>query len=278
MDVAVLCDNNTLIDRYFQGEPGFSAFVEQGGARVLFDLGYSGLFAENARRLGIDLGRLDYVAISHGHLDHTWGLDALARLYAELEMEGRPAAARPRIVAHPKTFASVRASDAAEIGPLFSERKLEKHFPLSLRSAPQWLGEDLVYLGQIPRENGFEGKRTFGVKEGESEEDSVPEDSALACRTPKGLVIVTGCSHAGICNIVERAKRVCGEDRLRDVIGGFHLLEPSPEQMAGTLDYFSRQRVERIHPCHCTSLKAKIALASVVEVEEVGVGTRLRFD
>lgn len=278
MEIAILSDNNTLIDRYFLGEPGFSAYVESGGARLVFDLGYSGVFVDNARRLGIDLRRLDYVAISHGHSDHTWGLEALARFYAELETEGATPTARPKIVAHPKTFASVSAPDASEIGPLFSEKKLEKHFALSLRSEPQWLGEDLVYLGQIPRANDFEGKLTFGVKEGETEGDAVIEDSALACRTSSGLVIVTGCSHSGICNIVEYAKRVCDDDRLRDIIGGFHLLDPSPAQMAGTIEYFGRQIVERIHPCHCTSLKAKIALSRVVEVEETGVGMRLRYD
>jgi 7,8-dihydropterin-6-yl-methyl-4-(beta-D-ribofuranosyl)aminobenzene 5'-phosphate synthase len=276
MDLTLLSDNNTLIDRYFLGEPGFSAYIEDRDVRILFDVGYSGIFIANAQKMDIRLDRLDYVALSHGHMDHTWGLDALVRLFAEMDIERIPHA-RPKIVAHPKTFASVSAKGFKELGPLFSEGKLGKHFDLQLKKGPQWLGERIVYLGQIPRENTFEGKNGFGRKENEVEEDFVVEDSGLVYRGEEGLIIVTGCAHSGICNIIEYAKTICDEVRISDVVGGFHLQNPPEEQLSGTMRYFSALNAPRIHPCHCTDLRSKIALSKVVSIEEAGVGMKLRY-
>ena len=73
MKLTVLVDNNTIIDRYFQGVPGVSYFIECDDRRYLFDTGYSDLFLKNATKMGIKLSVLDGVVISHGHNDHTWG-------------------------------------------------------------------------------------------------------------------------------------------------------------------------------------------------------------
>lgn len=73
---------------------------------------------------------------------------------------------------------------------------------------------------------------------------------------------------------MEHAKKVCGDDRIVDVIGGFHL---SDVQLNGTIDYFAKSSIQSIHACHCTDLGSKIALASVVEMVEVGVGLELEF-
>jgi len=276
MRLSILVDNMTLIDRYFLGEPGFSAFIDEDGRRVLFDLGYSGIFLDNARRMNIDLSSLDYVCLSHGHLDHSWGLERLIRFYTEEAFEGRPVV-QPSFVAHSDTLKSIIGGDAAEIGPLLSEEKLAKHFSLSLKKWPQRLSDRLVFLGGIPRVTDFEGRTAFGRKEGENSDDLVPDDSALVYSSAQGLVIVTGCAHSGICNIIEYAKEVCGEERIADIIGGFHLLHPTVQQLEGTAEYFARQKIERIHPCHCTGLEAKIALSRVVKVEEAGVGLSLEY-
>lgn len=72
MKLTVLVDNNTLIDRYFVGEPALSFFIEVGGENILFDTVYSDAFLKNAERMGINLRELDVVVLSHGHVDHTW--------------------------------------------------------------------------------------------------------------------------------------------------------------------------------------------------------------
>ncbi len=276
MTITILVDNATFIDHYLLAEPGFSAYIEDDGLSMLFDLGYSDIFRSNAAKMKIDLSILDYLVFSHGHLDHTWGLDGLIRMYTELAFERFPSS-KPIILAHPAIFSSVEDGGIPELGPLISETKLSRHFDLKLSAGPLAINDHWTFLGAVPRKNGFEGKLRFGRKEGETEDDPVADDSALVYRGKKGLVILTGCSHSGICNIVEYAKEVCGDDRVQDIIGGFHLLDPSEEQLTGTVDYFKNASIPRIHPCHCTDLRSKIALASAVQVAEIGVGSKLQF-
>ena len=82
LKIKVLVDNNTFIDRYFTGEPGFCLWLEEGGKKILFDTGYSGAFIQNANLMGIDLLKVDDVVLSHGHYDHTWGMTHLISLRA----------------------------------------------------------------------------------------------------------------------------------------------------------------------------------------------------
>ncbi|TKB07999.1 MBL fold metallo-hydrolase [Desulforhopalus sp. IMCC35007] len=276
MEVKVLVDNNTLIDRYFLAEPGLSFYLNDDGHEVLFDLGYSDIFLKNAEKMGINLLQIKDIAISHGHLDHTWGLEPFVRRLNEVQFEHMPPR-RPRLIAHPQAFTSVEGEGSNEFGSLMSEQKLAKHFDLVLRRDPVQLTPRLMWLGEIPRLFSFENKQNFGRKEGESHLDYVPDDSALAYNSDNGLVIITGCSHAGICNIVEHARKITGISRIFDIIGGLHLMNPDASQLAGTLDYLGGLELEKIHACHCTDLQSKIALSSRVKVEEVGVGLTLSF-
>ena len=276
MDLKVLVDNNTLIDRYFLAEPGLSFYINDDGHELLFDLGYSDIFFQNGEKMGLDLLQIQDVVISHGHLDHTWGLEPYARRLNEARFEKRKCS-RPRLLAHPLAFTSVNGEEANEFGSMMSADKLSKHFDLNLSRTPVEITPRLTWLGEIPRKLDFENLLSFGIKEGETAVDMVPDDSALVYRSENGLVVITGCSHAGICNIVEHAKSVCEEDRVVDIIGGFHLMDPVPKQLAGTIRYLDALGLEKIHACHCTDLKSKIALASVVDVQEVGVGLELSW-
>ena len=276
MKLTVLVDNNTLIDRYFLAEPGLSLLIEDKDTQVLFDTGYSDLFLRNAEKMGKDLSRLDYLVISHSHLDHTWGLDPFIRYLTELAIEDRPHT-RPELVGHPGIFTSAGMDKIPEFGSLMARDKTARHLPLKLSREPVWLSERLVFLGEIPRENEFEGNTAFGHKEGEEAPDLVADDSALAYRTDQGLVVITGCAHAGICNTITYAQKVCEEERIADVIGGFHLLDPPMVQIKMTVDFFRRISPSAVHACHCTDLNSKIALARVAAVKETGVGMTLTY-
>lgn len=278
MKLTVLVDNNTLIDRYFFAEPGISFFIEQGGKRILLDVGYSDIFIKNAEKMNIDLRILDYVVLSHGHLDHTWGLDSLIRLYTESHTEGIPYK-KPTVVAHPLVFFA-KKSDNMEIGSLISRDKLSEHCPVKLSADPIWLTERILFLGEINRKNDFEGKKSLGsiIKPEEEEPDFLYDDTALVYKSPQGLVIITGCSHSGICNIIEQAKKLCKEERIIDIVGGLHLLDPAKKQIQGTLEYMKDLNPKQLHACHCTDLDSKIALSGVVNLKAVGVGLVLEYE
>jgi 7,8-dihydropterin-6-yl-methyl-4-(beta-D-ribofuranosyl)aminobenzene 5'-phosphate synthase len=278
MKLTVLVDNNTLIDRYFYGEPGVSYYIEADGKKVLFDVSYSDIFIQNARMMSIDLLDLEDVVLSHGHLDHTWGLDPLVRMYTEVGLEGLPAK-RPKLVAHPGALLPKWNDDMPLSGSLIGVETLSAFFELKLSKVPFHLSENLVFLGEIERTNNFEAQEPHGkiLDNGIEKDDYLLDDSALAYKTDRGLVIITGCSHSGICNIVEQARQVCGEQRVLGIIGGFHLMEPPQEQLQGTLDYMQALNPGELHACHCTDLDSKIALAKVANLKEVGVGLTLEY-
>ncbi|MBU1003395.1 MAG: MBL fold metallo-hydrolase [Proteobacteria bacterium] len=280
MKATILVDNNTIIDRYFLGEPGLSVLIEQDGLRVLLDCGYSGVFIENARRMNLDLLHLDWVVLSHGHLDHTWGLADLIRLYTEAGING-VAHRRPRLLAHPQALVTRIAGKIPEIGAIIGQDKLSRHFELAPSREPQWLSERLVWLGEVPRRFDFERteatERRLVGEDGLSAPDDLVDDSALACVTDRGLVIVTGCSHSGVCNIVEHAREVTGQERVADVLGGFHLLNAPASRLKATADYLEALDLDGLHACHCTDLSARVALARSCPLRETGSGTVLDY-
>jgi len=278
MKLTVLVDNNTLIDRYFYGEPGVSYLIEDEGKQILFDTGYSNAFITNAQKLGINLLKSNFVVLSHGHLDHTWGLDPLIKLYTEAITESLPLNI-PTFIAHPGVFDTKTVDELNEIGSIISQKKLSRHFKLNLTDKPYWISDKLVFLGEINRSNDFENKHPVGKVHNNSsmKDDYLLDDTALAYKGEKGLTIITGCSHSGICNIIEHAKKVCNEDRIYDVIGGFHLMNPKKEILDKTVKYFSEINCSNLRACHCTDLSSKIALSKVANLQEVGVGLSLEY-
>ena len=280
LSLQVLVDNTTLIDRYYTGEPGLCFSIECAGRKILFDTGYSGAFLANAAKMGIDLLDLDYVVLSHGHIDHTGGLPYLLRAFLEAAIEEQPHRI-PAIVAHPHCFCPRPVPPLADIGSPVDEVQLLRQCPVKTSTSPVWLTDDIVFLGEIERTMDDaipdrHKKRTIITPDG-AQPDRLLDDTALAYRSHSGLVIITGCSHSGIPNIIGYAQKVCGDQRIRDVIGGFHLKESDKEALDATVAYMKGVFPAALHPCHCTSLAAKIALAGIAPVGEVGVGLKLEY-
>lgn len=275
MKLTVLVDNNTIIDRYFLGEPAVSYFIQDGDYNILFDAGYSDAFIKNAYKMSVDINNVNSIIISHGHNDHTWGLPFLIKHYSESAIYNKP-----KLVAHPLAFLNKWISNSNNIGSMVSEEKLSRYFDMTLTKKPMWLTDKVVFLGEIERKNNFENKLPIGKTEhnGCEVDDYVLDDSALVYKAEDGLVIITGCSHSGICNIIEYAKKVCADNRIMDIVGGFHLLDPLSEVLTRTCEYMRKNNINTIHPSHCTDLKSKIELSKVTNVEEVGVGVILEYN
>ncbi|MGE5874117.1 MBL fold metallo-hydrolase [Klebsiella quasipneumoniae] len=276
MKLTVLVDNNTLIDRYLIGEPGVSYLIEHDGQKILFDTGYSDVFLKNAQTLKIDLTSIDSIVFSHGHNDHTWGLNHLAQYYDRINSIPER---KIKLICHPDAL-NPKYFDAKSIGIKYRFDQNDLFFHKICSKKPYPLTENIIFLGQIPRGNTFEMLTPVGHTvddKGESIDDYVMDDSALAIKTQEGLVVVTGCSHAGIANIIEYAKQVTGENHIASVIGGFHLQNADEDLLNQTGDYLKALSPGSLYPCHCTDLAARVSLARFIKIDEVGVGLTLNF-
>lgn len=270
MKLTVLVDNHTSIDHYYLGEPGLCYYIEDEDSRFLLDTGYSDIYIENARRLGIDLSNLDTIVLSHGHNDHTGGLPAYFEHFHNPGL---------KIIAHPGAL-SEKQFDGENIGITLSEMTLIENSQLILTKAPYKVSPNFTFLGEIPQLTDFEPRKAIGTTSGGGcgdASDFLFDDSALVYTTPEGIYIVTGCSHSGICNIVEHAKSVTGDSRVLGIIGGFHLFKLG-EQVDRTIQYFKDNHIESLLPCHCTSFRVRAAIHQAVPLKrEVGVGLTLEW-
>lgn len=268
MKLRVLIDNNTYIDQYYLGEPALSYFIETENYRILFDTGYSDTFLYNAEKMGIDLGSLTHIVLSHGHNDHTGGLAYLKERFDLKQVE---------LVAHPGCFGEREAAEG-NIGAPLTEEEMQRLCRMKLGREPVWIGEGCVFLGEIPDRLAFEARKPIGRRKagGVWEDDYVVEDSAIAFTTSKGLFVVTGCSHSGICNIVEQAKAVCNETRIAGIIGGFHLFRVD-ERLEDTIRYLGRLNADMLYPCHCVSFDVKAKMKETLPVSEVGTGLEIEL-
>lgn len=268
MKLTILVDNNTFIDQYYHGEPAASFLIEEEGKQVLFDTGYSDILLGNAEKMGIDLQKTTHVVISHGHDDHTRGLKFLKDKLELYNME---------LVAHPDCFLPKRVENLYICSP-FDVEEIKEMTRFIPSTEPYFITDKLVFLGQIPRGNAFENQSPIGKyeKNGEWKEDYLLDDTAIAYKSEKGLFIITGCSHSGICNIIEYAKKVCNEDHVYGVLGGFHLFE-NDEQLKETIAYFKENDIEKLYPSHCVSLLARFEMMKQLDVVETGVGMILNI-
>lgn len=267
MKLKVLEDNNTFIDMYYLAEPGVSYYIEDGNDKILFDTGYSSVVIENAKKMNINLNEINKVIISHGHNDHTGGLKYFFEEKRNFEL-----------IAHPECFDYKEDNTGLYIGSPLNKDELNKICNLNLSRNPVQVNENITYLGEIPTFNEFESRYSIGksIIDGKKIEDTIIDDSAIVYKSEKGLFIITGCSHSGICNIIEYAKKVCNNERVYGVIGGFHLFNID-KRLEKTVNYLKENDIKLLYPCHCISLKAKIEMAKKLNIREVGVGLEINI-
>jgi len=237
------------------GEWGFSALIEADGHRILVDTGaHPETVLQNARDLNVDLSGVREVILTHNHDDHVGGLLTLRR---EL-MKENPAALSVVHVARGIFYS--RPSAQGESNPMIAIRK--EYEATGGRFIEHSEGADIypgVWLtGPVPRKYPERNWSVTGkVKTPDGlVEDTIPEDQSLVLDTTQGLVVLTGCGHAGIINILTyAAARFPGHD-VDAVIGGLHLFRASDEQLNWTGDEFKQFKVANLMGAHCTGIEA----------------------
>lgn len=260
LTISVLTDNTA--GGQFLAEHGLSYLIEIDNEKILFDTGHSDVFLKNAQKLKTDIeNEVKTVVLSHGHWDHGNGLKYLSN---------------KTLITHPTSFSKrYRKIDHTTVGMDLTKNDIEKLFTLKESKDPLQLTENLFFLGEIPRNNDFESQATsFEFADGS--DDFIPDDSALAAIVNNELIVITGCSHSGICNICEHAKKVSGVNKIKAVMGGFHL-KKQDKQSLKTVEYFKKNKVAKLLPSHCTALPALALFHSTFKTEQVKTGMVFRF-
>lgn len=258
MKLTVLNDNAP--GRNCLAEYGLSFFIEA-DKNILFDTGATDVFLKNAQTLGIPFDKIDRIVLSHGHWDHGNGL---------ANISGLP------LLCHPEVFIKrYNRKDNRYIGLSLTKEEISERFSVTLSKTPYKISPNITFLGEIPRLFEFEVVPPHFADE-HGNLDLVPDDSALAVNTSKGLVIVSGCAHSGICNTIEYARKVTGIEHVFAVIGGFHLRSDN-QQTVETVEYFKRSAITKIYPTHCTSLPAMARFYDAFKIHQVLTGDFFYF-
>jgi 7,8-dihydropterin-6-yl-methyl-4-(beta-D-ribofuranosyl)aminobenzene 5'-phosphate synthase len=253
--ITTLVENSVNIAS-LRAEHGLSFLIRAGDRKVLFDAGQSDLLLCNAEKMGLALNDLDAVVLSHGHYDHTGGVEAVYR-----------ASPQAKLYAHPSVLAAKFAgnSDGTSrfVGP--PQTCVEVlHTPerrVTWTTKPTEILPGLFLTGEIPRTNDFEdtGGRFF-LDAGCTRPDPLLDDQALYFESEHGLVVILGCAHAGVVNTLDYISNLTSCRLLDTVIGGMHLGSASPDRMKSTVEAFRRWMPRHIIPAHCTGIPASAQL------------------
>ena len=273
--VTVLADNSIYVPGLVS-EHGLSMLIEADRYRFLFDTGQGDVFLQNARTLGCTLGSLDAIVISHGHFDHTGGLEHA------LHQGGQP-----RVFLHPaalsRRFSGGDTAPVRSIGIPPKPLKAIEAIPDRLvwtRSSTE-IAPGVWCTGEIPRvappdiDNG-----RFFLDDECREPDLLPDDQALFIETAKGVVVLAGCTHAGVANTLDFITRLTGRNEVFAVIGGLHLKGAPPSAWDAAADALDQRNVRLVAPCHCTGPDAWSHLYSRfgARVQQTGAGSRFTLE
>ncbi len=249
--IRILCENRAGLPLHIMGEHGFSALIRHRATTLLLDTGQGLALANNAKALGIDLAELDHLVISHGHYDHTGGLGQMPPQKTRATFHAHPG------IFTPKYLRPTQGKDPIFIGTSMTAEGVERHLNLEMHLTTQLceISPGIWFSGQIPRVTDFEALDPDLILKTHTgfETDPLLDDTALLLETDSGPVIVAGCAHSGIVNIMEHFSKELNLDRFHSVLGGTHLAFNSSEnQLEKTMDAFDRFHLRKIAVSHCT--------------------------
>ncbi len=276
--IAVL-DDYAGYETSFLAQHGISFLLEiQSGRyfwRILMDVGQSASpILHNLDILEFSPSSIDAVVLSHCHYDHSVGLTEVLKAIGKKSIP---------VIAHPAIFRPNYTFDPfiRRIGITLENGKEAIEAAggeLVLIDEPVEIAPGVMTTGEVPRKRDFEeqGIGTYNIEGGKILPDEIRDDLSLAVKVAgKGLAVISGCSHAGIINIIDRSKEIAGEEHVDVVIGGFHLIEASQERIEKTVVAFDELGVGKVIAGHCTGLAALCEFRRILgdRFEQLHVGT-----
>lgn len=272
--VTCLVSNSVMVDTKFKAEHAMALLVEVGMTRILFDTGSkTDTLQHNAKLMDCDLNRVKYVMLSHGHQDHTGGLEWVLTQTRQ-----------PMIISDAAIFSKKSLREGKEYianGLTMSRNQLQSMAQLQLSEAPYPIANGVYCSGRIPRVVPFEVPQEKYLVENNMmlEIDNFDDERALFVEAEKGMVIITGCCHAGINNTLNHAFKIYQKPIL-SVIGGLHLADANPDKVNKTATMLREKfKPQSMYLTHCTGLETLIALRNALgsSIKELPVGTVLDF-
>ena len=243
---------STMLSDTHIGEWGFSAIIEADGQRILFDTGSrENTVLQNAKELNIDLNNIKDVFLSHNHKDHTGGLITLREK-------------------HPNSFSNAHVGEG-----IFYSRPNSRgsdHYILNNKNKIQNLGVNFIShtkpsqiipgiwtTGKVPRKYDEKNWSELGKMidyNGKKTEDTIPEDQSLFFDTENGIVLISGCGHAGLVNTLEYVKTIIPDRPIYKILGGFHLLKLDDKKLKWTANKMKEAGVKYFVGAHCTGINS----------------------
>ncbi|MBN1377921.1 MAG: MBL fold metallo-hydrolase [Gammaproteobacteria bacterium] len=246
LTITVLVDNKP--GEGLTAEHGLSLWVEFQGTRILFDTGQGPALEDNAHKLGINLHGADALILSHGHYDHTGGIAHVLRCNDKIDVYCHPGILKQRYSLHDGVPKPIQMPDES-LAMINTHAEDIFHWV----TGKTMLNSRIGITGPIPRETSFEDTGgAFYLDKEIQHKDLIEDELALWIDSNEGLVVFTGCGHAGIINTLNYICRLTGRTDIYAVIGGFHLIKASEQRLEKTISAFESFSIKNIIPCHCT--------------------------
>ncbi len=258
MEIQVLIENKTYKGDLL-AEHGLSLFIEANGKSILYDFGWSDILIKNAEKMNIDLKKVEFAVVSHGHMDHTGGMYSFSKINNHA-----PVYIHKNAFKQSYTLKNGKLSEE-HVGIKLSISQYEElQDRLIFTDGVTWLGDDIVVSGTIPPIKGFEPISKYYVKDEKMGLvlDQMEHEQFLAIRDKAkgGVYVFSGCSHTGVTSCVKYAQELFRGESIKALIAGMHLYGSETAVIKKTIDEILSFDIQIFLPVHCTGIEATCEL------------------